>query len=159
MAYDILKKTTSGKDFTLPTRSSGLPLGAQGYAPSKWWTLAEAEAKVQEFMKSGGLFGTSLPRENAEKNTLAFLRKNSIGIMSGTASLGSWLLSKKEQDRLLQKVDDVRFDLRLAGRRVGIAVGCLAGALGLMGIASLYRTQSVAQAKHYGQIQGNRYGK
>jgi hypothetical protein len=159
VAYDLLKKTTTSRNFAPPSMIGALPLGALGYAPSKWWTVAQAEEKVQEFMKSGGLFGTKLPRENAEIDTLKFLRKNSIGIMSGTSSLGSWLLSQKEQDRLLNKVDDVRYDLRLAGRRVGIAVGCMAGALGLLGVASIFRTQAQSPVRHYGQVQGNRYGK
>jgi hypothetical protein len=182
VAYDLLNKTTSGRDFALGSKprgpvtpgsrtpgsktpgsrsqTGGIPLGAQGYAPEHWWTLAEAEAKVQEFMRSGGVFGTKLPREAAERRALAFMRAGSIGIMSGTSSLGSWLLPKKEQDRILNKIDDVRYDLRLTGRRVGIAVGCLAGALGLLGVASIYRTQSLgAPARSFGQVRGGRYGK
>jgi hypothetical protein len=164
MAYDLLNKKTTPRNFALgsqtpPSMISGIPLGAQGYAPEHWWTVAEAEAKVQEFMKSGGTFGTKLPRENAERKTLAFMRAQSIGVMSGTSSLGSWLLPKKEQDRLLNKVDDVRYDLRLAGRRVGIALGCMAGALGLLGVASIYRTQSQTPARHFGQVQDGRYGR
>lgn len=166
MAYDLLRKKTTSRNFAPPSMIGSvtlgsIPLGAQGYAPEHWWTVAEAEAKVQEFMKSGGTFGTKLPREAAERRALSFMRAQSIGVMSGTSSLGSWLLSKKEQERLLTKVDDVRYDLRLAGRRVGIAVGCMAGALGLLGVASIYRTQSQspAPARHFGQVQGNRYGK
>ena len=159
MAYDLLNKKTTPRNFAPPSMIGGIPLGAQGYAPEHWWTVAEAEAKVQEFMKSGGTFGTRLPREAAERRTLSFMRAQSIGVMSGTNSLGSWLLSKKEQDRLLTKVDDVRYDLRLAGRRVGVAVGCMAGALGLLGVASIYRTQSQTPARHFGQVQGGRYGR
>jgi hypothetical protein len=59
-----------------------LPAGATGYAPTRWWTQAQASEKIQEFMKSGGIFGTSLPRDVAEKKTLAYLRKNLIGILS-----------------------------------------------------------------------------
>jgi hypothetical protein len=59
-----------------------LPEGATGYAPTKWWSQAQAQEKIQEFMKSGGIFGTALPRDVAEKKTLAYLRKNTIGIMS-----------------------------------------------------------------------------
>ena len=132
--------------------SQALPEGAKGYAPEHWWTAKQAEDKVQEIMKSGGLFGTKLPREIAERKTLEFLRKNSIGIMSG--AMGSWLLSAKEQKKIFDKVDDIRFDLRRAGRHVGIAMGCLAGALGVLGIANIYRTSTVQgdKAKGYGQI-------
>jgi hypothetical protein len=152
MAYDLLHGHTSG-DWTLPSSVVGeLPKGAAGYAPEHWWTAKQAEDKVTELMKSGGLFGTKLPREVAERKTLELLRKNSIGIMSG--SMGSWLLSAKEQQRIFNKIDDVRYDLRLTGRRVGIALGCLAGALGVLGIASIYRTSTATgeKAKGYGQI-------
>ena len=152
MAHDLLRGPTSG-DWAMPSTKCGeLPKGATGYAPSHWWTAKQAEDKVQEFMKSGGLFGTKLPRDIAERKTLEWLRKNDIGIMSG--SMGSWLLSTKEQQKIFNKIDDVRYDLRLVGRRVGIAMGCLAGALGVLGIASIYRTSTASgdKAKGYGQI-------
>jgi hypothetical protein len=106
-------------------------------------------------MARGGLFATKLPRENAEKKTLEFLRSQRIGIMSGT--VGSWILSDAEQKRLLGKIDDVRYDMRLVSRRAAIGMGCLAGALGLLGIASIYRTGSGEKAKGYGQL--NRFGR
>ena len=111
---------------------------SSGYVPERWWTAKQVEEKTKDFEKSGGLFGTKLPREFAEKKTLEFLRAQNIGIMSGT--MGSWILSDKDQKRILNKIDDVRFDLRLASSRVSMAGGLLAGALGLLGVASLYRT-------------------
>jgi len=155
MAHDILRGKTPG-DWSLPSAACGsLPAGATGYAPTSWWSASQAEAKVQELMKSGGLFGTRLPRELAERKTLELMRKNSVGIMSGT--MGSWLLSAKEQKAIFDKIDDVRFDLRAVSRRVGIGLGCLAGALGVLGVASIYRTSTSSQApgakaKGYGQI-------
>ena len=154
MAHDLLRGPTPG-DWSRGSTCGALPVGAKGYAPEHWWTAKQAEDKVQEIMASGGLFGTKLPREVAERKTLELLRKNSIGIMSG--SMGSWLLSAKEQKKIFDKVDDVRYDLRLVGRRVGIAMGCLAGALGVLGIASIYRTSTGSaavgdKAKGYGQI-------
>ena len=159
MAYDLLKKKTTEKNFGLPTRVGELPLGATGYAPDKWWTRQQAEDKVAEFMKSGGLFGTKLGRADAEAKTLSFLRVNNVGLMAGTATLGSWILNEKDQKRILKKVDDVRYDLRLASRRVGIAGGLLAGALGLLGVASIYKTSSGDRTRKFGQLQGNRYGR
>ena len=145
MAHDLLQGPTSrnwsrnavvqGQGDT----SSGPPLeGAHHYVPEKFWTAKQIEEKTKEFEKSGGYFGTKLPREFAEKKTLEFLRAQNIGIMSGT--MGSWILSDKDQKRILNKIDDVRFDLRLASSRVSMAGGLLAGALGLLGVASLYRT-------------------
>ena len=59
-----------------------LPEGAKGYAPTTWWTKDDAEKKVQELMKSGGIFGMSLPRDLAEQEAMKYFRKNTIGIKS-----------------------------------------------------------------------------
>jgi hypothetical protein len=45
------------------------------------------------------------------------------------------------------KIDDVRYDVRNAGRNVGIAVGCLTAVLAFLGVASVYRTSSENQRK------------
>lgn len=158
MAHDLLRGPTPSnwaRGACVSTSCGSLPQGAQGYAPEHWWTAKQAEEKVQEIMKSGGLFGTRLPREVAERRTLELLRKNGIGIMSGLVeshTMGSWLLSTKEQQKIFNKIDDVRYDMRTVGRRVGIAMGCLAGALGLLGAASIYRTAASEKNKGYGPI-------
>ena len=59
-----------------------IPEGATGYAPTTWWTKDQAEKKVQELMKSGGIFGMSLPRDLAEQSAMEYFRKHTIGIMS-----------------------------------------------------------------------------
>jgi len=138
MAHDLLHGPTSRNWSRNTVVALGRGCDNLGYAPETWWTAKQVEEKTKDFEKSGGLFGTKLPRPFAEKKTLEFLRAQKIGIMSGT--MGSWILSNKDQKRILNKVDDVRFDLRLASSRVAVAGGLLAGALGLLGIASLYRT-------------------
>ena len=149
MAHDLLRgPTTRNWGHTVST-CCGLPAGAQGYAPSRWWKPEQAEAKVQELMKSGGTFGTSLPREAAEHKALAWLRSQDIGIGSDTGTVGSLFMSEKEQKRILNKIDDVRYDLRLVSRRAGVGLGLLAGALTILGVASIYRTSS--QDKHLGR--------
>lgn len=160
MAYDLLRGQTNknwGRGVTSCGTMGSLPAGAQGYAPTSWWTPEQAEVKVLEFMKSGGTFGLSLPREAAERKTLAWLRRQNIGIGSATrgsatqgsstGTVGSLLMSEKEQKRILNKIDDVRYDMRLVSRRVGIGLGCLAGALAVLGTASIYRTS--AQDKQF----------
>ena len=149
MAYDLLKGMTSG-DWARSTTMGALP------------KAAEAETKVQSFQKSGGIFGTALHREAAERKTLEYLRAQRIGIMSGT--MGSWLLPEKQQKAILNKIDDVRYDLRAVGRHVGIGAGLLAASLGLMGLASIFRTSTIGQQsqsmprRHYGQVENNRQG-
>ena len=153
MAHDLLHGPTS-RNWSRNAVVAGLgdsSLGAKsakdasGYVPERWWTAKQVEEKTKDFEKSGGLFGTKLPREFAEKKTLEFLRAQNIGIMSGT--MGSWILSDKDQKRILNKVDDVRFDLRLASSRVSMAGGLLAGAIGLLGLASLYRTSQFSRTQ------------
>jgi hypothetical protein len=132
MAHDILLGRTS-RDWS----TGSLPKGATGYVPKKWWTETEAEADVQKNMKDGGLFGSKLPREDAEKSTLAFMKAKKIGIMSG---IGSLLIPSKQQKAFMAKIDDVRYDVRRAGAKIGGATLILSAALGLLGVASLYKT-------------------
>jgi len=84
MARDLLLGNTKrnwGRD-SITDLMGSIPEGAKGYAPTTWWTKEKAETKVQELMKSGGLFGMSLPRDLAEQEAMKYFRKNTIGIMS-----------------------------------------------------------------------------
>lgn len=55
-------------------------------------------------------------------------------------SCGSLLLPDKQERRILDKVDDVRYDVRRAGRLAGAGLLCLAAALGLVAVSGVYRT-------------------
>ncbi len=55
-------------------------------------------------------------------------------------SCGSIVLPEKQERRLLDKIDDVRFDVRRLGRGATVGMLCLSGAVGLAAIASVYRT-------------------
>jgi len=59
---------------------------------------------------------------------------------SSLSGMGSVILSTKEQARMLDKVDDVRYDVRKASGRVAIALGCLAASVGMFSVASIFRT-------------------
>jgi hypothetical protein len=134
MARDLLLGK-SNRDWS----RGSLPTGATGYVPRKWWTEAEAEAEVRRQEKEGGLFGSHLPRAEAEKRVLASLRAKKIGIAS---SSGSILLPASQQKAIFAKVDDVRYDLRQVGRNAGTAMLILSAALGAVAVASVYRTSS-----------------
>ena len=125
-----------------------LPTGATGYIPRSWWTETEAEADVQKNMKGGGLFGSKLPREEAEKSTLAYMKAKKIGIMTGS-KVGSLLIPTKQQKAFLAKIDDVRYDVRRAGAKIGGATLILSAALGLLGVASLYKTAKKESREPY----------
>jgi hypothetical protein len=55
-------------------------------------------------------------------------------------SCGSLLMPAKQQRAVFAKIDDVRYDLRRVGNKMAIATLCLAAGIGLLGIASAYRT-------------------
>ena len=131
MAHDILFGQTS-RDWS----TGSLPKGATGYVPKSWWSETQAEAEVQKHMKSGFL-SPGLSRENAEDTVLAYMKANKIGVMSG---IGSLLIPDKQQKAFMSKIDDIRFDVRRVGAKIGGATIILSAALGLLGIASIYRT-------------------
>ena len=56
-------------------------------------------------------------------------------------SCGSIVLPKTQEKRLLDKVDDVRYDVRRAGSRAAIGLLTLSAALGLVAVSGIYRTK------------------
>ena len=56
------------------------------------------------------------------------------------AIVGGLLIPTKQEKALFAKIDDVRFDVRNVGNKVGGGIFALAAALGLLGFASIYRT-------------------
>jgi len=132
MAHDILFGQTSRNWAT-----GSLPKGATGYVPKNWWTEAQAEAEVQKHMKGSGFLSPGLPRKDAEETVMDYMRANKIGVMSG---IGSLLIPDKQQKAFLSKIDDIRYDVRRVGAKIGGATLVLSAALGLLGVASLYKT-------------------
>jgi hypothetical protein len=59
--------------------------------------------------------------------------------LGGEDDIGSLLLNDKDQDRLYNKIDDVRYDVRRAGSLVAAGVGALAGAVAMLGISQFWR--------------------
>jgi hypothetical protein len=55
-------------------------------------------------------------------------------------SIGSLLIPAKQERALLSKIDDVRFDVRSIGGKVSAGLLALSAALGMLGIASIYRS-------------------
>lgn len=55
---------------------------------------------------------------------------------------GSILLPAKQQKAVFNKIDDVRYDLRRAGSHVRTGTLVLSASLGLLALASVYRTAS-----------------
>jgi hypothetical protein len=57
-------------------------------------------------------------------------------------AMGGFLIPAKQEKALFQKIDDVRFDVRNIGSKVSGGLLALSAALGVLGIASIYRTAS-----------------
>ncbi len=55
-------------------------------------------------------------------------------------SLGSIVLPAAQERRLMSKVDDVRYDVRRAGRAAGVGLGLLSAAVALVAVSGIYRT-------------------
>lgn len=55
-------------------------------------------------------------------------------------SCGSLVLPAKQQRSLLNKVDDLRYDVRRAGGRAQIGLLALSAAVGLVAVSGIYRT-------------------
>lgn len=55
---------------------------------------------------------------------------------------GSLLLPAKQQKAVFNKIDNVRYDLRRAGSHVRTGTLILSASLGLLALASVYRTAS-----------------
>lgn len=63
-----------------------------------------------------------------------------LGKTSRDWSCGSLLLPAKQQAAIMRKIDDVRYDIRKMGNVAKIGLLSLSGALGLLAVASFYRT-------------------
>lgn len=63
-----------------------------------------------------------------------------LGRTSRDWSCGSLLLPSAQQRALFAKVDDVRYDVRRAGRGAMAGLLSLSAALGLVALSGIYRT-------------------
>ena len=134
MAHDIIFGRTR-RDWSI----GALVPGSQGSIPSRWITMEEAETLVRKNMKEGGLFGMKLPLDMAENKTIAYMKAKGIGITTPSTA-GSLLIPTKQQEAFMKKIDDIRYDVRRAGSKVGASLLFLSAALGLIAMSGIYKT-------------------
>jgi len=140
MAYDIMRGTEDGKDWSCGA-AADLPGSAKGYVPEKYWGPSEMEAKLQDIMsKPSGFMAAKPDREKAIEMLAKHMKSNKIGPKDMAAGVGSILFPAKEQQRLMAKLDDVRYDIRGMRDLIGAGVFSLAGALAFLGFAKVYKT-------------------
>lgn len=144
MAYDVVNKKRVGGDWCCGIGDDDvgedLPRSTKGYAPTSFWGSPEMEAKVSSLMTtSRGPFGLGGKPTRAEAISMLVdhMKANKIGVK--VSGVGSVLLSSSEQQRFLDKIDDVRYDIRRAGSLAGAGIAAIAGAVATLGIAEMFR--------------------
>lgn len=136
MAYDLFSRKQSNRDWSCG--ASDLPASAKGYIPESFWGPVEMEAKISEIMSKGrGAFGLGRKptRDEAVVELMSYMRSHKIGPkdVAGT-ELGSLLFSKD----MSNKIDDLRYDVRNMGDKLGGGTYAVAGAVALLGFAVIY---------------------
>ncbi len=141
MAFDIVRGKKIARDWSCGA-------SRHNFVAETFWGPDKMEAKILEFMsKPKGPFGLGgkPTREEAVKMVADFMKANKIG-PSSTASgvgaeVGSVLFPEKDQKRMFDKVDDLRFDVRNAKNVVGAGIFALSGALAFIAISKIYKVQ------------------
>lgn len=142
MAYDLFSGAFTQRDWSLG--ASDLPAKARGYAPTTFWKPPQMEAKLAEILgQPKSMFSSDKPdRKEAITMLAAYMKANKIGpseVAGGIgAEVGSLVLTAKDRDKLLNKIDDVRFDIRNFRFTFGVAFFALAGAITFGGLSKLY---------------------
>lgn len=135
MAFDIIRGKTTARDWSC---------GA--FTAETFWGPAKMEAKAAEFMsKPKGPFGLGgkPTKEEATKMVAEFMKANKIGISKTDSGVGSVLFPAKEQKKMMDKIDDLRFDIRGARSVVGAGVFALSGALAFVAISKIYKASKL----------------
>jgi hypothetical protein len=143
MAFDLLTKKQSRRDWSCG--ASDLPSNIPGLVPETFWGPAQMESKLASIMsKPRSMFGSKPTREEALPMLAQYMREKKIGpkdVASGIgAEVGSILLPAKEQGRIFDKIDDLRYDIRSTRDVVGAGMFALAGAVAVLGFGKIYKT-------------------
>lgn len=143
MAYNLLTGKQGKRDWSCG--ASDLPSFIPGLVPDTYWNPNQMEAKLAAFMsKPRSLFGPKPTREEAIPMLANYMKSNKIGPMDATAGIGaevgSILLPAKEQDKIFNKVDDLRYDIRSTRDIIGAGMFALAGATAALAFGKIYKT-------------------
>ena len=144
MAFDLLSGETTARDWSLG--GLDLPKSTKGYAPNTFWGRKEMENKLAELMsKPKGWFGDKPSRDEAIKMLADYMKVHKIGPTESAGvgwQVGSILLPAKEQKVLLNKIDDVRYDVRKTRAVLGAALFAVAGGMTVLGLANMYSNRA-----------------
>lgn len=140
MAFDLLSGETTKRDWSIG--SVDLPKSSKGYAPSTFWGRKDMESKLAEIMsKPKSWFAQKPTRDEAVVMLADYMKAHKIGPTESSGvgwKIGSLLLPAKEQKVLLNKIDDVRYDVRKTRAVLGAALFAVAGGMTVLGLASMY---------------------
>jgi hypothetical protein len=145
MAYDLLTKKKTPRDWSCG--ASDLPASSKGYAPDTYWNPAQMEAKLASIVSEStkGFFASKTPptRQEAIATLTAYMKDHNIGpkdVSTGIgAEVGSILLPKKEQSKIFDKIDDLRYDIRGTRDILGAGLFALAGAGAMLAFGKIYK--------------------
>lgn len=142
MAFNILNGRQTKRDWSCG--ASDLPRFIHGIAPETYWGPPEMESKLASIMSQPKhMFGEKPTREEALPLLASYMKQNKIGPKDVTAGIGaevgSILLPVKEQGKIFDKIDDLRYDMRSTRDVIGAGMFALAGALAVVGFGKIYK--------------------
>jgi hypothetical protein len=142
MAFDLLTRKQTPRDWSCG--ASDLPRFIHGLSPETYWGPSEMESKLASIMSQPKhLFGDKPTREEALPMLASYMKERKIGpkdVAAGIgAEVGSIILPVKEQARIFDKIDDLRYDMRSARDVIGAGMFALAGALAVVGFGKIYK--------------------
>jgi hypothetical protein len=142
MAFNLLTGKMTRRDWSCG--ASDLPRFIPGLAPETYWGPSQMESKLASIMSQPKhVFGDKPTREEAIPLLASYMKQNKIGPKDVTAGIGaevgSILLPAKDQNRIFNKIDDLRYDMRSTRDVIGAGMFALAGALTVVGFGKIYK--------------------
>lgn len=143
MAFDLLSGKQTSRDWSCG--ASDLPNSIPGLIPETFWGPDQMESKLASIMSQPkSMFGSKPTREEAIPMLASFMKSRKIGpkdVAAGIgAEVGSIILPVKEQTRIFEKIDDLRYDIRGTRDVIGAGMFALAGAVAVLGFGKIYKT-------------------
>src|SRR5579872_309081 len=135
MAYNLITGRTTKRDWSCG--AGDLPTSSKGYVPDTYWDPDQMEAKLTSIMsKPKSFMGPKPTREEAVAMLTDYMKSRKIGPRDVTAGIGaevgSIVFPIKEQAKLYDKIDDLRYDVRAMNTGISATGYALAGAISIL---------------------------
>jgi hypothetical protein len=142
MAFDLLSGRQDSRDWSCG--ASDLPRSIPNMVPETYWGPDQMESKLAAIMsKPKSMFGSKPTRDEAIPMLASYMKDRKIGpkdVAAGiSAEVGSIILPVKEQARIFEKIDDLRYDIRGTRDVVGAGMFALASAVAVLAFGKIYK--------------------